>query len=267
MTLSGSPASAVTYQLTTTYLCDAPVLGDDQPFTGTLTFDAPSSVPAGSTVTARPIGISVTIPDATVQKARDAGVTAISATSSNVTYRVGSKTVPVTGVSIPKTDIPETGDMVIATQATAGQFVAGVAGQYPVKVPQSFTLAAKAYSIITLDVTVSCTLAPEAADLLGTLTVTKVASTTAVKLLNPPITTSKQAKVRVIVRAAGLVPTGKVVAKLGTKILKSGTLSGGKVQLLLPKLTAGDKKVKFIYKGNPSVKPSSKVLLIRVTRG
>jgi len=264
-----SVATAAEVTLTTTYTCTNALIGAGD-ISGELTVDMPTSAPSGSTVPSRPVGIKVTIPDAIVDTMRGLTVSKIQGTATGLTYRVGPQTVPMSNASIPETALPGDGPMTLETTATASSFVAQTPGFYPVKVPLNITVNATATTLIgPNNQTIQCTLKSGAPDLIGTLTVTpivKKASTTSATVLNKPITTAKRPKVLVKVTAVGTVPTGTVKAKLGRKLLKTGTLSGGKVRLLLPKLSAGDKKVKFIYSGSLTVKPSSKVIVIRVRR-
>ncbi|HSV39917.1 MAG TPA: DUF6801 domain-containing protein, partial [Nocardioidaceae bacterium] len=266
-----APAEAadVPVELETTYACTGTLLGSGE-FTGKLAFEMPTSVPSASIVPARPVTISFTIPDAVLDGKRPPIVNSIAGTASGLHYRVGAMNVPVANATIGSTAIPADGPLTIETETTANAFQAQGPGTYAVKVPLSFTVAATAQTLIgPQNDTINCSLKSGAPDLLGNLEVTpivKKASATSATVLNKPITTAKRAKVLVKVTAAGEVPTGTVKAKLGRKLLKTGTLTAGKVRLLLPKLPAGDKKVKFIYSGNLTVKPSSKVIVIRVKK-
>lgn len=266
-----SPADAadVPVELTTTYNCSGTLLGSGE-FTGKLAFEMPTSVPSASTVPSRPVEISFTIPDSVLDGKRPPLVNSITGTATGLHYRVGAMQVPVANASIPVTPIPADGPLTIVTTTTANAFQAQAPGNYAVKVPLGFTVNATAATLAgPQSDTVTCTLKPGAPDLLGNLEVTpiaKTASTTTATVKNKPITTAKRARVLVKVAATGTVPTGTVKAKLGTKTLKTGTLSGGKVTLLLPKLPAGDKKVKFLYSGSLTVKPSVKTIIIKVRK-
>jgi len=268
--LTTTPAQAedVPVELTTTYSCVGTLISGD--FSGTLKLAMPTSVPSASMVPQRPVEISFTIPDAVLDGKRPPLVNSISGTASNLSYRVGPQVVPVDNASIPSTAIPADGPLTITTNTTAHAFQAQAPGTYPVKVPTTFTVNATAATLVgPQSDTITCTLKDGAPDLLGNLEVTpitKLASATTATVKNLPITTAKRAKVLVKVTATGTVPTGTVKAKLGTKTLKTGTLSGGKVTLLLPKLPAGDKKVKFLYSGSLTLKPSSKTIIIHVKK-
>ena len=70
-----------------------------------------------------------------------------------------------------------------------------------------------------------------------------------------PATIRKGTAAKVVTTLASLndgtpVPTGKVVAKLGTKTVGTGTLSNGKAVLKLVKLPVGKDKVSVKYAGD-----------------
>ncbi len=76
-----------------------------------------------------------------------------------------------------------------------------------------------------------------------------------------------KAKIAVVVRAAGLTPTGKVTAKLGRKLLDKGNLRSGKLALRLPKFKRnGSFVVSVVYAGNAHVEGVTKKVTIRVRR-
>ncbi len=98
------------------------------------------------------------------------------------------------------------------------------------------------------------------------LSVAKVKSSVTTSVTNKPITTKKQAKVAVTVKASGAkLVNGKVTAKSGGKQIGSGKLnSNGKVTLKLKKLKKGEKKVKISFAGVASATSSSKTITIKV---
>lgn len=272
--LMASAPAAVAAELTTTYTCtdDSPFINAAGDYSGTVTVSIPASVESGTNVAARSLGLSVTIPDSTMDAVRATSAEELGATSDDVTYRVGATAYPVTGVILPKTAVPADGPLEIETTATASAFVAPAPGSYAVRVPEAFSLLATAYGtpIGNPTVTITCALAVGAPDTIATVQVTPavaVASTTKGKVKNAPITTTKRAKVVATVRAPGRTPTGKVTAKLGKKKLASGALSGGKVTLKLPKLSKGKKTITLVYAGDAGSKKSKGSVTFTVKRG
>ncbi|MGW1806438.1 Ig-like domain repeat protein [Streptomyces sp. NPDC002078] len=88
-------------------------------------------------------------------------------------------------------------------------------------------------------------------------------TTTSLKIVKatPSVSTSAptsishtaQAKVTVKVSATGTTPTGTVRVYEGSKVLATGTLSGGKVTITLPKLSRGTHTLHAFYTGSASV--------------
>lgn len=71
----------------------------------------------------------------------------------------------------------------------------------------------------------------------------------------------QRATVTVKVTAKGVVPTGKVQVRVGSKVVKTLTLKGGKARYKLPKFTSkGTKKLSVVYVGSGTVtKATSKI--------
>jgi hypothetical protein len=85
-----------------------------------------------------------------------------------------------------------------------------------------------------------------------TLKITK--ATPAVSTTAPSsVSHTARAKVTVKVTATGTTPTGTVRVYEGTKVLATGTLSGGKVTLTLPKLSRGRHTLHAYYAGSSTV--------------
>lgn len=258
-------AEDIEVSLDATYTCTSTQLGTGD-FTGTLTFTMPTSVPSASIVPSRPVHITVVIPSESIP-ARPPFLNSIGGTATGLSYRVGSQVVPAADATIPQTPVPASGDMTIEADTTANAFQAKEPGTYAIKGPSAFTVNAVANTALGNQAdTVQCTYKSGEQASLEVTPIAKIASATSATVKNKPITTSKRARVLVKVTASGTVPTGTVKAKLGRKLLKTGTLVGGKVTLRLPKLSAGDKKVRFLYSGSLTVKPSAKAIIIRVRR-
>lgn len=100
----------------------------------------------------------------------------------------------------------------------------------------------------------------------GTKTVSvKGASKTTVSMKSTFSATTRQ-KAVVTVTTLGHAAAGKVVAKMGTKTLASGTLSAGKVTITLPKIAKGKHTLTFSYLGNTTTAASRATKTVTVTR-
>ncbi|WP_446042230.1 Ig-like domain repeat protein [Streptomyces sp. SID1121] len=84
-----------------------------------------------------------------------------------------------------------------------------------------------------------------------------VAKTTPTVTVSHPTTVSHTAKAKVTatVKATGIVPTGKVEIREGTKVLATGTLKDGKVVVTLPVLRAGKHTLHARYTGTSTTLP------------
>ncbi|GAA4119842.1 hypothetical protein GCM10022215_22780 [Nocardioides fonticola] len=167
----GAPAQAAPASLTTTYSCSTSFGTESADVK--LSADFPSSVASGSTVAARSVGFSVTVPPRFVGYMRQFGVESVSGRGSKAAYRVGSTKHALRKVKLPKTAVPASGAMVLKGKGVASAFTAPAPGTYAVRVPSSFAATMKATtssgdsSTIDLD----CTLASGAPSKIGTLTV------------------------------------------------------------------------------------------------
>lgn len=94
------------------------------------------------------------------------------------------------------------------------------------------------------------------------------ASTSTAKLVRSKITVKQNAKVRVTVRAAGAVPSGRVQIRHGSKVLKTATITRGKATITLPKLKkARSYRLRVVYLGTPTTATStSRPFTLRVAK-
>lgn len=131
------PASVVS-----SYSC-ATALGD-QVMGVTVKLDLPAKAKRGKKVSARPVKLTVVVPETLVSPMRDLlGISALSGSASNIKYKVGAKNVPLTKVKIPKTTVPASGPMVLKAKGVAGGFKApNKKGKLTVSIPKSFTFNA-----------------------------------------------------------------------------------------------------------------------------
>lgn len=95
-----------------------------------------------------------------------------------------------------------------------------------------------------------------------------VASTTKGKLVKSRITVKKKTRMRVTVKAHGVVPNGKFQVRHGHTVLRVGWLRNGRATVWLPKLKKARKyRLRVVYLGNAKVKASrSGLISLRVTK-
>ena len=131
--VGAAPAQAEVRTLTTTYRCSSDVGGGRSAVT--VKVDIPDQVRAGRQVAARRITFRIVVPDDLVEQLRENSVDEVSATGT-AKYRVGAKRVPIRNLSIPRTDVPPEGDLVLHGTGRASAFSIGEPGRYAVKVPK-----------------------------------------------------------------------------------------------------------------------------------
>jgi len=142
----------------------------------TIRLDLPAKAKKGKSVAARPVKLTVVVPESLVTPMRDVlGISALSGSASNIKYRVGSKSVPLTKVNIPKTAVPASGPMVLKAKGVAGGFKAPKKkGKLVVSIPRSFTFNASNQDGQPVPSSpFDCTLASGAPTKLGSIKVVK----------------------------------------------------------------------------------------------
>lgn len=173
--LTAAPASAAPASLTTTYSCSSSYGGGSSAVT--IAVDLPKKVKRGKTIAARTVTASITVPDALVATMRSYGVTAIEGSSSDTTYRVKNKALPISNLVLPRTAVPASGPMILTGSGEASAYQVKrtmKAKKLPVRVPTAFTAQATAYGVPIVgqaNVTISCTLDAGAADTIGVVKV------------------------------------------------------------------------------------------------
>lgn len=171
LVVGAAPAHAELRTLKTSYRCDSSFGGGRSAVT--VKVDIPVRVRAGRQVDARRITFRIVVPDALVERMRDAGIDEISATSDDAKYRVGTKRVPIRNLTVPPTAVPAEGDMVIRGTGRAAAFTVNEPGRYAVKVPLSFTAVVQTGNPLVPTVDLTCALAAGAPAKLATLRVVR----------------------------------------------------------------------------------------------
>lgn len=172
--LGPTPAHAVVRTLTTSYTCDAGSYGGGTSDV-TVRVDLPRRVKKGEPVPGRRITFKIVVPEDLVETMRSYGVDSVSGTSSDATYRVGTKKHPIRNLAIPETAVPADGAMVLKGAGRAAGFTPRELGRFPVKVPVSFTADATAHGtpLGNVGVTIACSLDAGAPAKLATLRVVR----------------------------------------------------------------------------------------------
>ena len=171
--VAGSPAEAKPVSLKSSYTCTT-ALGD-QTMAVTIKLDLPTKVKKGTKVKSRPVNMVVVVPESLVTPMRDVlGITALSGSASAIKYSVGSMKLPLKGVKIPRTDVPDSGAMTLKAKGVATGFKLKKPGKYVVKIPKAFTFNAKDQNGNAVPSSpFPCSLADGAPSQLGTIKVTR----------------------------------------------------------------------------------------------
>jgi len=261
---ASSTAANAAFEATSTYTCN--VLGTpvDMPLTASVPI-LPPTANAGTTLPANLLAVTttLTIPSGVASQLATAGVTG--GTVSDFGMLIGdqgSAPAPLTVTSLtPNQD----GSVVAAASGKNSVFTLPKAGTYDITLPKAFTFVPSS-DAGPLPFPVSCTTA--APSKLSSVRLDKNASTTTAKA---PAKVRKGTAAKVTTTVASLndgtkVPTGKVVAKLGSKTVGTGTLSAGKAVLKLAKLPLGKDKVVLKYAGDAYTAASKTTSVIKVVR-
>ena len=137
-------AEAKKASLATTYTCEASILGAQQVGV-TMKLDLPAKVKKGKAVAARPVTMSVELPESLVGPLRDIlGVEELSGQATAIKYTVGSTKVPLKKVKLVPTAVPDSGSMTLKAKGVSAAFKAPKKpGKLAVKVPSTFTFTAR----------------------------------------------------------------------------------------------------------------------------
>jgi len=170
---TASAADAKPVSLKSSYTC-ATALGD-QAMAVTVKIDLPTKVKRNKAVASRPVKMTVVVPESLVTPMRDVlGISALSGSASDIAYRVGAKKVPLTNVTIPRTDVPASGAMTLKASGTAQGFKLKKPGKYVIRIPGSFTFNANNQDDQPVPSSpFACTVGEGAPTKLGTLKVVK----------------------------------------------------------------------------------------------
>ena len=167
-----APARAELRRLTTTYDCEAGSFGSGSSAV-TVKVDLPDRVRAGRQVDARRITFRIVVPDELVDQLRG-NAEAVSATAT-AKYRVAALRIPIRNLTVPRTEVPAEGDMVLRGSGRAAAFTISDPGRYAVKVPRGLVADVTAHGTAFGDVHVdmTCGLATGAPARISTLRVVR----------------------------------------------------------------------------------------------
>lgn len=129
---------------------------------------------------------------------------------------------------------------------------------------------ADAGRVVSMTLTVSRTAYQQATFTTSQVPVAKLSSTATASLPKKKVAAGKRATLVVLLRSAGVTPTGKVRVLDGTKVLKAFTMTAakhGRSTLLLPRLKAGKHRLSVAYAGTSQVAGSrSRAVTLTVRR-
>jgi hypothetical protein len=213
------------------------------------------------------IGMNFIVPRAVLDGlAEQAHASAVGFSTGDFAFRIGKAgAIPVTGLSVADTAMPESGDLTLPATGKNGQFTLPAAGDYDIKLPATFT------GVLSTDATGSvlsgpCTIAEESSAVVGALTVTKQGSHfTAADGPKKPVKKGKAAKIKVALQGDNKLPTGKVVAKEGKKTVGTAKLKKGKATISVKGLKPGTHTIIVSYAGDKSTSAAGDTFPITVT--
>jgi hypothetical protein len=177
-------------------------------------------------------------------------------------------TLGTTGVGVPLTGPFVTDDTGTYWDASGDNkaFVTPAPGHYDALLPASFTITTMQGD--TESFSLECTLAEgQTAQSLGAIDLVKQSSNLFLDAKKMTVKKNKAVKIAVHFKnSTGGVGMGKVVAKQGTKTLKTAAVKNNGALLNLGKLKVGKHKIKVSYIGNSSISGSSAKIVVKVTK-
>ena len=236
------------------YQCTSP-LGDLGTFNVSIEVPLlPPSAPAGYNIGAGLLSYEgvVVVPAATAAALAGYGVDG--GTADDFAFAIGSALDATAPGTYTKGEANPDGSVNFNGTGANEAFVLPAAGTYAVMLPESFTFTPTSGGN-PLPVTATCTSA--APGKLGDVALSKQSSTLTAKAAK----TAKGYKLTAIATNEYGTPTGKVVAKLGTKKY-TGTLKNGKTVINLPKSAKG-KKVTVSYNGDGYTKAAKTSVTVK----
>lgn len=159
-------------ELRTVYTCEA--LGESGATEVFVRTQLPRTVTAGTKMAARPIDLTIVVPEEMVQTMRDVGVERVSGESHDATYRVGRITRDIRDLRLPTTEVPPPGElMVLEGQGTAQAVRLERVDTYPVKLPKAFTADVDVEGQFSTTVELACSLAEGERSKIGSVRVVR----------------------------------------------------------------------------------------------
>jgi hypothetical protein len=175
----GDPAGAVVRELRTSYRCTATASGIDLGAgraRATVRVNLPRQVQVGARIAARDIRFRVRVPSAILDQARTLGVDAVDAASDDAYYRIKRQRKAVRNLTVPRTDVPADGPMVLVGTGRASGHTFDEVGRYPIRLPLAFTASGTAYGAgpgVDQPFELACRLVPDAPERIATIRVVR----------------------------------------------------------------------------------------------
>jgi len=261
---ASSTAANAAFEATSTYTCN--VGGNSVPMSLTASVPLlPPTANAGTLIPANLLDVStvLTIPATVAGQLGTAGVTGGSVQDFGMLVGDTLAPAPLANVAFGAPNLD--GSVPATASAKNAQFVLPSAGTYDITLPKAFTFTPMT-AAGPLPFTVPCT--TEAPAKLSSVVLAKNGSTTDATA-PAQIRKGTVAKVTSVVSSINdgtPAPTGKIVAKLGTKTVGTGTVKAGKAVMKIAKLPVGKDKLKIKYLGDAYTAPSGDSLVVKVVR-
>ena len=153
------------------YTCT--LAGKQIPVLVTPTSALPTKLTANDAVPAntQTYSMTFTVPRAVLDGLGPYGVTQVGLNTNDFAFAVGTASIPVTGLTAPKTDVPATGDLPLPVSGKNGAFTAPAAGTYDFKMPAAFNATVTTDATILSSVPASCAITDPATAKVGSVDV------------------------------------------------------------------------------------------------
>jgi hypothetical protein len=262
---ASTTAANAAFEGTSTYTCNVAGTPVPMPMTASVPI-LPPTANAGMIIPPNLLDVStaLTIPAAVASQLGTLGVTGGTVNDfAMLIGDAGSAPAPLTVTGFAAGT--EVGSLIATATGKNSQFSLPAAGTYDITLPKTFTFTPTT-AAGPLPFTVPCT--TDAPAKLSSVVLNKngsITDATAPAKIRKG-TTAKVTSVVSSVNDFTPAPTGKIVAKLGTKTVGTGTVKAGKAVMKVAKLPVGKDKLKIKYLGDSYTAPSGDTVVIKVVR-
>ncbi|WP_127480276.1 DUF6801 domain-containing protein [Nocardioides pantholopis] len=145
----------------------------DQVLTVKTKVKLPAKVKKGKKVGAKPVTLTVTLPQGLSDGLRLLGISSLSGSASGVKAKAGKTTIKISGIKFTNAPVPASGQMTFKAKGKTAPVKFKKAGKFTINVPKSFKFSSADQTGGALTTKAPCTLVKGSPAKLGSIKVTK----------------------------------------------------------------------------------------------